>query len=200
MTEFQWPKADWGTWAHMPKATLREAVLLSVDLEPRPPVLMVAQCEPSKRYAEPGYEFDHRLTIASAHVDAAGPLHPLGYMPLLNGPADATVSLREFAAWAICLGWNLPEHFPDALDELPTPAVTAPETKEQRQDRRLRMCLEAGLKMPRSAVGRFPEGVGAVAQKEGVSRQTLSADVKAALTRKIERERPKPRLVATKKH
>jgi hypothetical protein len=67
-------------------------------------------------------------------------------------------------------------------------ATTAPqaETKEQRQNRRLLACETAGLVMPQSSVGRLPNGVGDVADAEGVSRQTFSADIKAALARKNE--------------
>lgn len=100
--------ADWELWAHMPKATVREAVLLSLGLEPRPPVLTWTQYEAPRSYAEPGREFERRLMLAAAHVDASGPLHPLGSMP---SPEDATVSLPEFGAWARGLGWVLPEQF-----------------------------------------------------------------------------------------
>ncbi|MFG5779204.1 hypothetical protein ACFIQF_19260 [Comamonas sp. J-3] len=59
------------------------------------------------------------------------------------------------------------------------------ETKEQRQDRRLQACIDAGLPMStKAALSRLPNGVGGVADKEGVSRQAFSADVKAALERR----------------
>ncbi|RYH42419.1 MAG: hypothetical protein EON54_17800 [Alcaligenaceae bacterium] len=60
-----------------------------------------------------------------------------------------------------------------------------PEKKEDRQDRRLQACLEAGLPMNgRAALSRLPAGVAKVAELEGVKRQTFSADVKAALKRR----------------
>lgn len=65
-----------------------------------------------------------------------------------------------------------------------TTTPTAPETKEQRQARRLKACEAAGLVMPRSSVGRLPYGVGDVADTEGVTRQAFSTDVKAALERR----------------
>jgi hypothetical protein len=67
--------------------------------------------------------------------------------------------------------------------------------KEDRQERRLKLCLDAGLKMPTTARGRMPYGIGKVAENDGVERQTFTEDVKAALARKIDRERPKPTLV-----
>lgn len=84
---------------------------------------------------------------------------------------------------------------------VPTPAPApkapppAPETAEQRQERRLRACLDAGLKIDFHST-RLPDGVGAVAFAEGVSRQTFSADVKAAIARHVERERTKLRPIA----
>lgn len=63
-----------------------------------------------------------------------------------------------------------------------TPQTT--ETKEQRQDKRLQACIDAGLVMPKSHVGLLPDGVGDVAEKLGLTRQAFSTDVKAALKRR----------------
>ncbi|HMN91656.1 MAG TPA: hypothetical protein PKC60_00355 [Hydrogenophaga sp.] len=82
----------------------------------------------------------------------------------------------------------------DPADQQAAPAAPA-ESKEQRQDRRLQVCIDANLPMTERALLRLPDGVGALAELEGVKRQTFTEDVKAALRRKVERERPKPRLV-----
>lgn len=67
----------------------------------------------------------------------------------------------------------------------PSPLVPATETKEQRQDRRLKACIDAGLPMDaRAALSRLPDGVGDEADREGVTRQAFSTDVKAALKRR----------------
>lgn len=58
------------------------------------------------------------------------------------------------------------------------------ESKEQRQDRRLQACIDAGLQMQLSHLSRLPDGIGKLAEKEGIKRQSFSADVKAALERK----------------
>lgn len=64
-------------------------------------------------------------------------------------------------------------------------ASNAPETKEQRQDRRLQACIDADLPMnTKAALSRLPNGVGKVAHLEGVTRQAFSVDVKAALKRR----------------
>jgi hypothetical protein len=81
----------------------------------------------------------------------------------------------------------------DALDKFlaqeSLEASTAIETKEQRQDRRLKTCELAGLVMPKSGSGRLPDGIGRVALRDGAKRQPFSSDVKAALKR---RERSNP--------
>ena len=67
----------------------------------------------------------------------------------------------------------------------PAPVVQATETKEQRQDRRLKACIDDGLPMDtKAALSRLPDGVGDVAGREGVTRQAFSTDVKAALKRR----------------
>lgn len=58
------------------------------------------------------------------------------------------------------------------------------ETKEQRQDRRLAQCEKAGLTMTKQAAQRLPNGVGALAIAEGITRQAFSEDVKAAIRRR----------------
>ena len=60
--------------------------------------------------------------------------------------------------------------------------LEVPESKEQRQDRRLEACNNAGLCF-KGYKGRLPDGVGAVADREGITRQTFSTDLKAALKR-----------------
>ena len=137
----------------------------------------------------------------------------IGYRESGTPPKPVTtyhVTAADFAAWLAAQGEKPSEHIAawfdaagvsaDAKAATPQPAEPeAPETTEGRQDRRLQLCLDAGLTMPTSAVGRMPYGIGDVAKQELVSRQAFTADVKAALARKIERERPKPRLVPKKR-
>ena len=57
------------------------------------------------------------------------------------------------------------------------------ETKEERQDRRLQACVNAGL-LTSGNPARLPDGLGDVAAIEGVTRQAFSTDIKAALERR----------------
>lgn len=65
----------------------------------------------------------------------------------------------------------------------PEPVMQATEIRERRQDRRLKACIDAGLCFE-GYKGRLPDGVGDAADREGIKRQSFSADVKAALTRR----------------
>lgn len=182
-----WPAADWALWAFMPKATLRGAVLLSVGLEPHP-VREVQSGYAPPVFADPGREFQRRLTLACTHLSEQGPLRPLHIMQMLRAPADVEVSLPEFRAWAEGLGWPMPERFPCAKAHAPAMAARDG-TKEERQDRRLKACEDAGLRMPAAPEGRLPDGVGEVAAAEHVSRQAFTADLRAALTRRAAAQR-----------
>lgn len=80
--------------------------------------------------------------------------------------------------------WNRPTASREA-----DAASVGVETREEREDRRLKMCEDEGLKMDKTARSRLPDGVGKVAAREGVSRQAFSQDVKNALQRKRDRRR-----------
>jgi len=84
-----------------------------------------------------------------------------------------------------------------AFDATTGAATEPPETAVQRQDRRLQQCVAAGLTMDKTALRRLPNGVGDVAEKEGVTRQTFSADIRAAIARKLEKERTGEKLHST---
>lgn len=53
----------------------------------------------------------------------------------------------------------------------------------QRQERRYRACIDAGLTMPTDDYAHLPHGVKALARKEGISRQAFSEDLKAHIRR-----------------
>jgi hypothetical protein len=69
------------------------------------------------------------------------------------------------------------------------PTLPPKEDPVDRQNRCLQACIDAGLRMDKTALLRLPDGVGKVADKEGKSRQAFSADVKAALRRRVSASR-----------
>lgn len=74
---------------------------------------------------------------------------------------------------------------PAAVVAAPSPVVTlsADEIKSQRQARRYQACVDAGLILPSDDYGAMPRGIGKVAERLGITRQTLTADVKAHIRR-----------------
>jgi hypothetical protein len=53
------------------------------------------------------------------------------------------------------------------------------ETQSQRRARRYQLCIDAGLTMPPNDYSSMPRGIGAVAKKEGITRQAFVEDMKA---------------------
>jgi hypothetical protein len=89
---------DWEWWKHVPNVTLREAVALSLNLDPTHSWLLR------------GREFERRQSLATRCLGESldGPL---------NWPAVAiegdepVVRLQAFASWALGIGLDLPEAF-----------------------------------------------------------------------------------------
>jgi len=113
----------------------------------------------------------------------------IGRMIALEPATDSAVwkPLREedlFAAMfevKVVEARNFPQspHPPtDKTAERPMPNLDA-ETASERRARRYRMCVDAGLEMPTSPYEHLPKGIGKLAEREGVTRQAFSEDVKA---------------------
>ena len=114
--------------------------------------------------------YNRALSIAKSSVNAG----------LLKNPDTPA----NWLTWAKRKGYDVAH-----LESMAAPVVAGAsddeETKEQRQDRRLQACIEAGLPMDtKAALLRLPDGVGKVAETEGVKRQSFSTDIKAALQRR----------------
>jgi hypothetical protein len=91
--------------------------------------------------------------------------------------------------------WLRTRGYADLADALVPPVGSASsplpgESKIARQDRRLQQCIDASLDMGIPASGRLPDGIAAVAAAEGISRQSFSEDVKAAIARRDMSNKP----------
>lgn len=107
--------------------------------------------------------------------------------------APGRVTRSDLAAWPNCpripadspLRFWMPEKA--ATDAPDRPTGARKETAEERQARRLQACRGAGLRFSRgdpNAHGfALPKGIGAIASREGVSRQAFTKDLRAALRR-----------------
>lgn len=118
--------ADWALWSRMPTAEVLSAVVLSLGIEPLKLSTRLRITEAERRYNRLGPKFRSRYTLACANVSKTGPLHPVGSALLVNGRGGATVSLPEFGAWAIGIGWELPERFPRCAQDVSAGPLTDP--------------------------------------------------------------------------
>lgn len=69
------------------------------------------------------------------------------------------------------------------------PGQSEPEKRAERQRTRLEACEAEGIVFDKRSLERLPDGIGKVAKKLEITRQSLTADVKAALKRRIEESR-----------
>ena len=53
------------------------------------------------------------------------------------------------------------------------------ETAQQRRARRYQMCIDAGMALPNNDYASLPRGIGEIAKREGIKRQSFAEDVKA---------------------
>jgi len=177
-------RANWAKWSDYVDAPLWQAIALSLDIEPEG--LSGYQGGMFERFDRCPEEFKRRLDIASSRI-AELEVTALA----IDSPARSFIKLSSLREWAEKLKnpWTFPEDFPKqhpTMKEAVKSGSIAVEQKEVREDRRLKACVDAGLKMDKAALLRLPDGVGKVADKEGVSRQYFSDDVKTALKRKLE--------------
>ena len=122
------------------------------------------------------------------HLNNCDEIPDLGLLPYVKLQFDPFIPDAETQR-IVMDGFQAPSS--GALCPLPMSIDLSPrnESKEERQDRRLKQCVDAGLTMDKKALSRLPDGVSLVAEAEGVTRQTFSEDIKAALKRKIELNR-----------
>lgn len=180
---------NWDKWKHIPQAPLWKVACLSLGVEPSEDIFGDAIA--TKRRFPPGKpNLQDRLEILHANLSINGPIRPQKalYRGVLQDP-KYPVLLSEVAAFLLTKEIQIPAEMAALAPTEEPDAEPEQETKEQRENRRLKMCEDAGLPMDKRALLRLPDGVGKQADIEGLSRQAFSDDVKNALKRKLERQR-----------
>lgn len=143
-------------------------------------------------------ENPHDAGSANWHATTTQHMNPEARRELLRGFQDLG-GPRPLAGWLQCArscGWRydpwIDEYIAARGASLPRPAVGVPTanlgakrsmTKVERQAMRYQACLDARLQMPANDIAHLPRGITTVAKSLGISRQSLSADVKAHLAR-----------------
>lgn len=125
--------------------------------------------------------------ILEGELDEAGNMPPFPVVNVLSGEIISRAAIRRFLSETgrkSVYDFSVIE-----LKKITLPTTNSashvPDQKEQRQDNRLQACIDDGLPMnTKTALLRLPDGVGAVTDKLGLTRQAFSTDVKAALQRR----------------
>ena len=140
-----------------------------------------------------------RKAILFGKLSAYSGGHGAQLEPGVNAYANGVVYLHHFCTWAEESLIGCPKEASVLAEKMGLPLYDEQgtensldkvhETREQRQDRRLQACIDAGLLMEIHFKTRLPDGVGMAASREGVSRQAFSKDVRAALERRNEKRK-----------
>jgi hypothetical protein len=184
----------WAAWKALPKLELWQCVALSINLEPTEGIKSAMQSgrQQGYRFSNMGApaEFFERLAFCKQAISTSGPITPQGplYVGILQD-SRCPVLLRDVAAFFQSAEFPMPEQLEALLEASAAGAVATVESAEERQDRRLKMCEEDGLVFNQHSLLRLPDGIGKIAEKEGISRQAFGDDVKAALERRFKRQR-----------
>jgi hypothetical protein len=93
---------NWSQWKHIPTVTLLEGVALSLNIEPK----NLCRDWTLETRVDEGREFDDRLFLAKRCLGKT-----LAIAHFVDVYDDPVVKLRDFAAWALSVGWPLPGQF-----------------------------------------------------------------------------------------
>ena len=186
-------KPDWSMWSGDQRVAIEEAVALTMDIDPTPLSRVQDFITPDALPKTRRKEFCKRQIALQG-------LFPGKSRIKLSEAMDRVVKMKwsglppELVAMAV-----LPVPKPltnfsqgDKAGLVLGPVAVATELAEDsiaRQDRRLKSCEDAGLKLPITTYEHLPKGVGELAKADGVSRQAFSQDVKKALSRRYDEER-----------
>ena len=130
-----------------------------------------------------------RLRLTFLDKDRASP----GNRTLLDWLAIAEQAGRRTHSWARRYGQvrGLADQAVRAPSESPSPKParqTPQQRKEARQAQRWQECIDAGLTMPTDTYAAYPPGIKAVAERLGITRQSLAEDLDAYRERIFSRQ------------
>ncbi|HNK52226.1 MAG TPA: hypothetical protein PKM45_05555 [Giesbergeria sp.] len=147
-----------------------------MELEDAKDALLQVARERLKLYPGLAERFEFEVAVSPT----VGQMGPLVRMSIgeLRGPAAQRALLAIVDEWS-------QRHIPGVK---PLAAVAPKkETPQQRRARRWRACVDAGLAMPTDTYSAYPRGYGAIAKREGITRQSFKEDLDAHREEKFAR-------------
>ena len=128
---------DWDWWRHVPTVALHEAVALSLNIDPKQLRRASTRALLAGRQFDEGPEFERRLALAKRCLGDTLP-GPVNQLAVRYYDEAAAVRLRDFAAWADPVEWQIPpelarlapaggEQSGNAPDPEPNERLTLPE-------------------------------------------------------------------------
>lgn len=115
-------KANWDNWRHMPEVVLWEAVALSLDIDPGYLQARNNNIDRHKQAIQYDDEkdFNERFVIAERN-HGREKNKALRLLSIISGTGREGISLAEFAAWALSIGWPIPQELAELAKERSQP-------------------------------------------------------------------------------
>jgi hypothetical protein len=115
---------NWRKWKHVPTVTIYEAVALSLNIAPerlrRNPHSWMA----GRAIFDEGVEFEERLFVAQRNLSD---LDNSNFAVVHYFDETPVVGLKRFLAWAISIGWELPDELAELV--VVPPAEPVPDVR-----------------------------------------------------------------------
>lgn len=102
-------KPNWEKWRHVPDVRLWEGVALSLDIEPDQVDINEHGWMAGQIAFHESAMFKDRIFVAGRNLSSEGALEPTSIV--MGDPSRCAVRLRQFAEWALSLGWRVPPEF-----------------------------------------------------------------------------------------
>jgi hypothetical protein len=115
---------NWQMWKHILEVKPHEAIALSLNIDPNKIRHSAHGWMAGRRLFDEDQEFKDRLFVVERNLDK---LRVLNFANVRYLGSEPAISLKAFAAWAVSIGWELPNELTELMGAAkggPTPAAT----------------------------------------------------------------------------
>lgn len=100
---------NWNVWTRVPDTELWKAVALSLGIDPGGININEHSWMVEELLFTEDREFDDRLIVAESNLNLGDDTKSLHAVSIGTSKRTCTISLAEFAAWALSIDWKIPE-------------------------------------------------------------------------------------------